>query len=182
MMRKVKHGKGKSGSLWLAVGVTLLAAPLAAQAGGETSAELAGFLDARGYTAVRLDHLPTGHFAIGGVTGEERLELIVDTGASHTVIDQRSAERFGLLSEDRGGRATGVGSGSQTVESGRLSAVVIGGVDLGDLRVSVMDLSSVNDVLQRMGSGRIDGIVGADVLMAKRAIIDYGSLTLYFLD
>lgn len=149
----------------------------------EDSDGLGSYLvDIRGYSAVPLVRLPTGHFALRGRAGEEDLDLIVDTGASHTVIDIARAERFGLDSEDRGGRATGVGSGSQSVETGRLHEVRIGPIELGSLRVTVMDLSSVNRVLERMGNAGVDGIVGADVLMDQKAVIDYGSLMLYFRD
>lgn len=172
---------------WLVALVLGLAAhpgAAVAQNAGEmdASVRIGEILTSAGYGSAPLEVLPTGHFAIRGQVGEEALELIVDTGASHTVIDAVRAERFGLLSEDRGGRVTGVGATSQSVESGMLHDVRIGPLSMDRMRVSVMDLSAVNSVLARLGSPAVDGIVGADVLIRRNAIIDYGALRVYFRD
>jgi predicted aspartyl protease len=147
---------------------------------GGNSQDLGGILAQMGYARVEMVRLPTGHFSIGGSAAEVTLELIVDTGASHTVIDLQRAERFALATEDRGSRATGIGMSSQRVESGRLDDVALGPVRFDSLRVTVLDLSHVNQVLRRLGNEPVDGIIGADVLMAQRAVIDYGTLSLYF--
>lgn len=150
----------------------------AAEAAGGQNLE--GWLTGQGYTGVPMVRLPTGHFSVAGMVDDVELDMIIDTGASHSVIDVARAERFGLATEDRGGRATGVGMPSQSVESGRLENVRIGPLRFETINVSVLDLSEVNRILSRMGNDPIDGILGADVLMARRAVIDYGSLTLYF--
>lgn len=174
---------------WMALALALIGHPgvAAAQeaveaAEADASVRIGEILTSAGYGSAPLEVLPTGHFAIRGQVGEEGLELIVDTGASHTVIDAARAERFGLLSEDRGGRVTGVGATSQSVESGTLHDVRIGPLSMERMRVSVMDLSAVNSVLERLGSPAVDGIVGADVLIRRNAIIDYGALRVYFRD
>lgn len=137
------------------------------------------FMSSRGYTRVPLSRLPTGHFSITGTAGDISLDMILDTGASHTVLDVERAARFGVETEDRGNRATGVGLSSQSVESGRLDDVEIGPVRFDTLRVSVLDLSQVNRVLRGLGNSPVDGIIGADVLMAREAVIDYGMLNVY---
>ena len=42
-----------------------------------------------------------------------------------------------------------------------------------------MDLSHINDSFIALGVERIDGVVGADVLLEGGAVIDYGSMILY---
>lgn len=169
------------------VALVLAAVAVAAPAGGQSSAgagvgsqSLDGWMSDRGYTKVPLVQLPTGHFSVGGTADAIPLFLIVDTGSSHTVIDTERAERFGLTTEDRGEQATGVGLSTQNVQSGLLEDVEIGAVRVGSVRVSVLDLSQVNRVLRGMGNAPVDGIIGADVLMAGEAVIDYGTLTMYF--
>ena len=147
---------------------------------GAEADKLDALLASQGFVRVQMERLPTGHFSIEGAAADESLDLIVDTGASHTVLDVERAARFGLTTEDRGSRATGVGMSSQSVQSGRLANVTFGLVRFDSLRVSVLDLSPVNRVLRRMGNDPVDGIIGADVLMARRAVIDYGNLGLYF--
>lgn len=142
--------------------------------------DLVSFLLSNGYTRVEMVRLPTGHFSIGGSANDISLDLIVDTGASHTVLDVERARRFDLATEDRGRRATGIGLENQRVASGRLENVAIGSVRFETLPVTVIDLTQVNQVLRSFGNPPVDGIVGADLLMSQKAVIDYGSLSLYF--
>jgi hypothetical protein len=142
--------------------------------------ELGVFLARQGYSHVPMMRLATGHFSIEGTAGSIPFDLIIDTGASHTLIDEQRAERFELLSEDRGGRATGVGGTmQQRVGTGRLDDVAIGPVRFESIQVRVLDLSHINGVLRNLGSKPVDGIIGADVLTAQQAVIDYGTLSLY---
>ena len=141
--------------------------------------DLRVFLMGRGYTAVPMVRLSTGHFSVSGSADEVTLDLIVDTGASHTLLDTERVGRFGIRTVDEGSRATGVEYANQSVESGRLDNVAVGAVRMETLRVTVVDLSQVNRVLQRMGDGQVDGILGSDALVAREAVIDYGNRSLY---
>lgn len=149
-------------------------------AGGEVEQELGMVMSRLGYTSMPMVRLATGHFSIGGTADSVSLDLIVDTGASHTMIDVQRAGRFDLETEDRGGRATGIGGPAQRVRSGSLGNVAIGPIWFDSLRVTVLDLSQINSVLRGMGNRPVDGIIGADLLLSQQAVIDYGSLTLYF--
>jgi predicted aspartyl protease len=153
--------------------------PEAGVALGEQEQDLKRFLILQGYVKVPMARLPTGHFSVAGRAGEVPLDLIVDTGASHTVIDIARAARFELETRHQGSRATGIGVTAQRVESGHLADVAIGSVQLDTLRVTVIDLSHVNQVLRQLGADPVDGIIGGDVLMAQRAVIDYGGLTVF---
>jgi predicted aspartyl protease len=158
------------------------AAMQAAEAGPRGDQDLSGLLLDQGYREIPMSRLATGHFTIGGTAGEVSLDLIIDTGASHTMIDTGRAGRFDLALENRGSRATGLGGSSQRVDSGRLEGVSFGAMRFDTLRVAVTDLSHVNELLRTMGNAPVDGIIGADVLMQQRAVIDYGSLNIYFLE
>jgi hypothetical protein len=169
--------------LGLAVGCVSNPVPSVSTEGGgghEVLQELGSVLTHLGYTSVPMVRLPTGHFSVGGTADTVSLDMIVDTGASHTMIDVQRASRFDLATEDRGGRATGIGGPSQRVRSGNLGNVAIGPVRFDSLRVTVLDLSQVNGVLRGLGNRPVDGIIGADLLMSQQAVIDYGTLTLYF--
>lgn len=150
-----------------------------ADAGAVQIQELSEFMSRNGYAGIEMARLPTGHFSVVGSADEVSLSMIIDTGASHTLIDTGRADRFEMATEEAGGRATGVGSSGQPTERGRLDNVAIGALRLDTLRVTVLDLSNVNRVLRSMGNDPVDGIIGADVLMAQQAVIDYGSLRLY---
>jgi hypothetical protein len=170
--------------LGLLVGCANTAVPSRPDAGSwhEPVQELGVLLTRLGYSSVPMVRLPTGHFSVEGTADTVSLDMIVDTGASHTMIDVERAGRFDLAGEDRGGRATGIGGPAQRVQSGNLGNVAIGPVRFDSLRVTLLDLSQVNRVLHSLGNQPVDGIIGADLLMSQQAVIDYGSLTLYFKD
>jgi len=136
-------------------------------------------LAADGYRMLPLRRLATGHFAVDGTAGTVVLTLIVDTGASHTILDRERAHRFDLVVRPDGGRAAGLGTADQPVGTGTLLEVDLGSIRLDSLAVSVLDLSHVNRVLREMDVPPIDGIIGADMLLRKQAIIDYGGPSLY---
>jgi predicted aspartyl protease len=140
---------------------------------------LTSFLATQGYESLPLRPLATGHFALDGTADAIVLTLIVDTGASHTILDRRRAERFGLVLRQERGRAAGLGTADERVASAVLRNVRLGGLELDSLPVSVLDLAHVNEVLREMRVGAVDGILGADVLHRKQAIIDYGAPRLY---
>jgi predicted aspartyl protease len=144
--------------------------------------DLDGYLAGEGYRALPLRRLATGHFAVDGTSEAVVLTLIVDTGASHTILDQRRAGRFGVTARPAQGRAAGLGTADQAVGAGVLRNVALGTLRFDSLAVSVLDLSHVNRVLAEMDVEPIDGIIGADMLLRKRAIIDYGGPMLYVRD
>jgi predicted aspartyl protease len=150
--------------------------PAAAAAEGEG---LSGFLAAQGYRTVPLRRLATGHFAIDGMAGATTLTLIVDTGASHTILDRQRAGRFGLVLRRERSRAAGLGVADQEVASGMLRDVEVGPLRFDSLAVSVLDLSHVNQALRGVQVAPVDGILGADLLLRKRAVIDYGAMRLH---
>lgn len=95
--------------------------------------------------------------------------LILDTGASTSVIGRSVARRLGLRASGRAVRVAGVfGEGlAQPVRIGRWT---IGGTPLPSLRIVSFDVGSRD---------RIVGLLGSDVLARfGRITIDYGGRTL----
>jgi predicted aspartyl protease len=145
------------------------------------SQDLATLLATQGYSRVPMIRLATGHYSVEGMAGSVPFDLIIDTGASHTLIDQQRAQRFEMQTEAGGSRATGVGGTlDQRVRSGKLDDVSLGTLRMSSLPVRVLDLSHINGVLSNMGGKPVDGIIGADVLSAQKAVIDYGSGSVFF--
>jgi len=70
----------------------------------------------------------------------------------------------------------------QSVATGVLRSVALGSLRLDSLPVSVLDLDNINQALRGAGAEAVDGIVGADFLSRKRAIIDYGATRLWLRD
>jgi hypothetical protein len=146
---------------------------------GVAAEDLDGFLVSQGYQMVPLRRLATGHFAVDGMAGATTLTLILDTGASHTILDRQRSERFRLALREERSRAAGLGVSDQAVATGVLRQVAVGPIRLDSLAVSVLDLGHVNGALRQMRVPPVDGIMGADMLLRKRAVIDYGTTRLY---
>lgn len=148
----------------------------------EPPTELAGLLAGQGYHALPMRSLATGHFVVDGSAGGTSFALIVDTGATHTILDRQRARRFRLALREERGRATGLGGADQAVATAVLREVTLGPLHLDSLPVSVLDLAHVNQTLRGAGAGVVDGIIGADLLMRGQAVIDYATTRLYLRD
>jgi predicted aspartyl protease len=110
--------------------------------------------------------------------GGTDVTMILDSGASATVVDRASAARVGLTGLEVGDVAAGAGGRLET-HMASVDDLTLGAVAVAVERVAVMDLSHVNDQLMAIGEARVDGVVGADILNRHAALIDYGPPGLY---
>ena len=111
--------------------------------------------------------------------GNQRLSLIIDSGASTSVLDNASALRLRLPLRRTRTRISGLGAPAQRALSGRLDNVRLGALRLDSLPVMVLDLSHVNQSLRDEGIELADGVIGADLLVQREAVLDFVSGVLY---
>jgi len=108
--------------------------------------------------------------------------LIIDSGASNCVLDTGKSLGYNLSPDGSFGNEMAVGLGSDSISSSLARADVF---ELGDFVVShfpfvLLDLTIINETFKKAGSDQIDGIIGADLLMAGNAVINYKSATITF--
>ena len=111
------------------------------------------------------------------VNGED-VVLIVDTGASRTCIAESCAERLGLTA----GRVETVASlavPKKTKALSKLESLDIGSLHLTNFETWIVDFSYINMIVQWQGEEFCDGVLGADILTSKSALIDYKCGKLY---
>jgi len=104
------------------------------------------------------------------VNGEGPFNFVVDTGASHTVISNQTAEKLGLNENSPGccesaelsaqGAAGPVAARTTTVKSIR-----VGDIEVNNIEVALIDLTSL--------SKNWDGIIGYTFMKNYRVVIDY---------
>ena len=101
--------------------------------------------------------------------------LILDTGASKTVIDINQINRFikEPLPELSKKSSTGLGTNTMQSYTARLKQFQIGELKLKDYESIFIDLSHVNTAYSQIGIKEIDGVLGNDLLMKYKAKIDY---------
>ncbi len=145
----------------------------------EPTPALRAFLLNLGYVALPLKKSPLNHFELRGTLNNQPVLLMLDTGASHTGLDEQSAERLHLLSEASDEKAGGLGNSEMTVSQCVIDTLTLGELRFESVPAFVADLSHVNAALAVANADSVDGILGADLLNHHGAIIDYGSSTLY---
>jgi predicted aspartyl protease len=111
----------------------------------------------------------------GSTEGLNELNLLVDTGADPSVVDQKLAAKLQLQPQ-----AARIAVMNQTVAAGRtvLPHLKVGPVRIDDVPVLVEDLSFLEKGLQV----RIDAVIGLDVLGRNSFSIDYKAREIHFGD
>ncbi|HJU68349.1 MAG TPA: retropepsin-like aspartic protease [Gemmatimonadaceae bacterium] len=133
----------------------------------------------QGYVGIPTRRLKSGHYQAMAQVGGQPLSLIIDSGASTTILDNASAVRLGLSLRRSRTRVSGLGAPAQRAMSGRLDDVRLGRLRLDSLPVVVLDLSHVNQSLRDEGIELADGVIGADLLAEREAVFDFASGVLY---
>ncbi len=105
------------------------------------------------------------------------LRMLVDTGASRTVFDRQTLvellelEETDLFSNE--GPSGGIGTSNLESSITRIRELCLGECCLKDYMTALIDLGNVHDLYDAIGLLKIDGILGGDLLMETKAVIDY---------
>jgi len=140
---------------------------------------LVEFLEQDGYTRVPLTRSGIGHFHTDGTLNGRAISVLVDTGAGSTVFSLDIARELGLRLTKLEMRGGGAGSAELDVYGIREARFRLGRIVPRIVMLLAMDLTHVNQAASLRRSGPIDAVLGADVLEAHSAVIDYGSSSLY---
>ena len=142
---------------------------------------IAGFLSQKGYDAIPIRQNTAGLLLVTvKVNGIEGL-FILDTGAGVSVIDSRHASRLQLTLQKDSTSFTGAGAGGHGLEviPSEGNKIEIGNHIVTDFTLSVMSFEHVSQALTEAGCEEFLGAIGVDILKPGKAIIDYGTMTLY---
>jgi hypothetical protein len=138
------------------------------------------FLEANGFYRKPLKKLNTGHYKLDLKVNGQYGSFILDSGASSSCIGIHAREGFGLESHESDVTAAGAGATGMEASVSNETPLDIDGRVYRKVVFVLFDLSHVNQALDSVGEGAVDGILGADLLKRFRAVIDYGRNALYF--
>ncbi len=138
---------------------------------------LPSYLKSLEYVGIPLIKEGTGHLMVQAKANGEDITLIVDTGASRTSLAESSMERLRLV-PGRIEQATALSLPRRTAALSTLYSLDIGSLSITNFEVWIVDFSYINMVLQIKGIS-CDGVLGADVLITRSAVIDYRGCKLY---
>jgi len=137
------------------------------------------FLLNKDYIKVKLKLAKTNHFEIKAtINGVEGL-FILDTGASSSCVGFDAIETFKLNAEDSKIKAAGAGDSNMETQISNKNIVKIGKWQDPKIVLVLFNLTHVNTALINHNSRPVDGIIGADILIKAKAIIDYEKRYLY---
>jgi len=135
-------------------------------------------LDKR-YHKIPLKRNTVGHFILTIKYGTRDFKVILDTGASSTVLDLDSVRESGISPKKIEMTGGGVGTAEASIFVIPDEDVTINGLHIRVSSIYAMDLGHVNASLIQRASDRVQGVIGCDILIANEAIIDCKNNTLY---
>ncbi len=106
---------------------------------------------------------------------------MLDTGASKTAFDKTllfEANPSILMNLiDR--LSTGLGTNSMVSFTAVINDLTIGDLLIEEFEAAVLDLSAINIAYAQLNHPRVLGVLGGDILMKYKAVIDYGERLLW---
>jgi predicted aspartyl protease len=108
--------------------------------------------------------------------------VVLDTGASKTAFDKSmlfEADKNALVNaSDR--LSTGLGTNTMASFTATIYDMRIGRLKVPEFEVAVLDLSAINIAYEQLGHPQVLGVLGGDILMQYKAVIDYGKQVIKF--
>lgn len=112
---------------------------------------------------------------INGIKGS----FILDTGASNSCVGFESISLFQLKAGKSKTKASGAGANGMETQLAKDNKLQLGKWKNNEFHLVIFDLTHVNLALIQHKAKPIHGIIGADILLAGKAIIDYYNHCLY---
>ena len=131
------------------------------------------------YLQLPLKRMRTGHLClqlqINGFSGR----FLVDSGASKSCVSFQLQEAFQLTTNAPAIAAAGAGTDKLHAQPTKASNIQFKQIPLGRLSFLLLDMEAINATIMEEGEQPIDGILGADFLRKKSAVITYKPNRLY---
>lgn len=119
---------------------------------------------------------PKGYhiFVEGKIMGMP-IRFLIDTGASKSVVDQTFAETYYKTSviTKTDHQTTGLGTNILNSNFIRLRRIKINDQKIKSMQFALLDLKIVNDAYSQAGLGKVEAIIGGDILKKYNCVIDY---------
>lgn len=125
------------------------------------------------FQVVELEH-QSYHIIIDGKIDDTCITLIVDTGASRTIIDKSFADKLEKLAlGTEKPIATGLSAEQIPVELYNITKLTLEGVLFENIQSLTADLTAINDIYINLTGKTIGGLIGCDFLLERVKNIDF---------
>ena len=123
------------------------------------------------------------HLLVKVVIFGKKFNAVLDTGASKTVLDKTTIEKYisteELLQSEK--LSTGLGTNSMESYTFLLPSLKIGKLKLKQFEAAVLDLSTISTAYETLNLPPVIGVLGGDILHRHGAVINYEKLVLKLL-
>ena len=114
------------------------------------------------------------HLFVGGVINGSPCDLLIDTGASHTIFDAALIpEAPACATEGQEIQSAGIHAGEVKSSIGIIEKFALGDLTRTNWTVVLIDLTHVNELYMKFTDKRVTGLIGSDFLLRHQAMIDY---------
>lgn len=141
--------------------------------------DLQDFLKGKKYKKIKFTVLKTQHLMIKAKINSFTGNFILDTGASNSCVGIEGIEKFQLFAEASETKAAGAGATGMETQISKSNILQLSRWKSETLNLVIFDMSHVNEALKSYKTKPVDGIIGADILLNGKAIIDYYNHYLY---
>jgi len=129
-----------------------------------------------GYKAVRVHYGPLNKMIMPVNINGQPANLLVDTGASHVMLDADTAASFGIKPSQRGLRYIRFNEiNGQELPLGFAQNLTAGSMSFGSTLITLR-----NSSYSSVGSAHIDGVLGLDILSRYKAVINCRTKLVFF--
>jgi hypothetical protein len=130
-------------------------------------------LKKEGYQKIKFKISKTQHLLIKASVNGIKGNFILDTGASTSCVGFDSIELFRLSAGKSKTKASGAGATGMLTQLAKDNLLQINKWKHAAFHLVIFDLSHVNEALIQHKAKPVNGIIGADILIVGKAIIDY---------
>ena len=135
--------------------------------------KLQDILKKEGYKKINFKVSKTQHLLIKATINGTKGNFILDTGASNTCLGFEGIELYNLTAGNSATKAAGAGATGMLTQIAKDNTLQLGRWKDTQFNLVIFDLSHVNEALIQHNAKPVQGIIGADVLLQGKAIIDY---------
>ena len=114
------------------------------------------------------------HLLVTGMVDGCSYNLLIDTGASHTIFDKGlMLQAPDIETGDLKIESAGIQAGDLNSSFGFIKDFQLGDLKRKDWTVVTIDLEHVNQLYSRFTDKHVSGLIGSDFLLKYNATIDY---------
>lgn len=151
----------------------------AAESGSDYTSELAELLSHNGFRRFAMSRTKVGHLELGAHLDGKAIDIVLDTGATNTIVDLSYCRSEGIAVSDTGQLGSGVRGAAVSVHTLGDIQLTLEGLPVRCNGILAIDMSDTNERRKMKGIDPIRAVLGQDVLRNHQAVIDYATLSLF---